>query len=277
MGGVSRNVCEVLTKLELKPLLLSVVGQDAFGSLLKQHMQHLGLSIQGIHTSATHKTAVYCCLLDEKGDLVSAVADMDILEEALAPSHVEQMAAVIAKAPIVFLDGNASVPVIQKVCDLCSKYKVPLFVDPTSVPKSSKFVSCLSKITFLKPNEEEVIHMAQQLLGSNKDVPSIEECAKLLVTAGVQHVLLSRGKLGIFHVTRKANTIHVEHYPAKAVDKLIKVTGAGDNFCAGFIFGITSGNSVANAINIGLRASKTALESEHAVNPLLSVKMVQRD
>lgn len=175
------------------------------------------------------------------------------------------------RAPLVFLDGNASEHVIHKVLELCQKHHVPTYVDPTSVPKSVKFLKCLNKITYMKPNADEVVHLAQLLLG-DRSVPSVAECGKVLTKAGVKNVLLTRGKDGVYLVRQDK----VEHFPALPVEKIRKVTGAGDNFSGGFIFGITHGYSVHQAIQFGLRAAKSTLECETSVNPNLSVELLHK-
>lgn len=251
-------------------------------------------------TAKNHKTAVYFCLINENGDLVSAVADMGILEHELTPQHIVEMEPVIKKcvidmiicvsetlvlfrALLIFMDGNISQSVIRSVCEMCSKHKVPIFVDPTSNAKSLKFTPFLSDITFLKPNEFELVDMAKQLIGEQpslaKKVPaaslssllrSTEGCVALLLEAGVKHLLLTRGKEGVFHYTKIGNNTSCKHYPALPISHIVKVTGAGDNFCGGFIYGIVNGYSIEMSIRFGLRASRSALESDHAVNPNLN-------
>ena len=89
LGGVARNVAEAAHRIHTSSsasnkgdiLLISPLGQDSFGSLLKEETATLGMRVDGFSypTTSSSRTAVCNMVLDSKGDLVGGVADMDII------------------------------------------------------------------------------------------------------------------------------------------------------------------------------------------------------
>jgi hypothetical protein len=85
LGGVGRNIAEAAHRvlasqgLPSATLLLSCLGDDAFGRLLAEETQRLGMRTDGLFQSAT-QTAVCNMILDGGGSLVGGVADMDIIK-----------------------------------------------------------------------------------------------------------------------------------------------------------------------------------------------------
>jgi pseudouridine-5'-phosphate glycosidase/pseudouridine kinase len=88
LGGVARNISEAAYRTltakapELGHItaLVSCVGNDLFGHLLVGEMQRIGMRTDGL-VAGTGRTAVCNLVLDDAGDLVGGVADMDIVRE----------------------------------------------------------------------------------------------------------------------------------------------------------------------------------------------------
>ena len=95
LGGVARNVAEAAHRrlsassasLGSSTVLLSVIGQDAFGRMLIDESQRMRMRTDGLMSSMVGRTAVCNMMLDTSGNLVGGVADMDIVH-ALDPSSV---------------------------------------------------------------------------------------------------------------------------------------------------------------------------------------------
>ena len=60
-------------------ILLSPVGEDAFGQLLVSESEKIGLRTDGLIKVSNARTAVCNMVLDSAGDLTSGVADMDVI------------------------------------------------------------------------------------------------------------------------------------------------------------------------------------------------------
>ena len=81
IGGVGHNVATTLHYLGASVRLCSSVADDVAGSTALASLVARGLSTQGIRTvSGDNRTAQYVAVNDVDGDLLLAMADVDILE-----------------------------------------------------------------------------------------------------------------------------------------------------------------------------------------------------
>jgi pseudouridylate synthase / pseudouridine kinase len=62
-------------------VLVSPIGNDLFGRLLVEETERLGMRSDGLQLIQPKRSAVCNMVLDGKGDLISGVADMDIIQE----------------------------------------------------------------------------------------------------------------------------------------------------------------------------------------------------
>ena len=103
-GGVGRNIAETLSRLGIPPLFYTAIGNDARGTALRQRLQkeYQIRTIDNLRTNddndndeynvndtdgtvATPNTATYLAVLDSEGELHTAIADMDVLEDIPIP------------------------------------------------------------------------------------------------------------------------------------------------------------------------------------------------
>jgi len=88
LGGVGRNIAEAAYRmlsnhsLELSTatMLVSAVGDDAFGRFLVDEMRHMGMRTDGLVQQRGARSAVCNMVLDSAGHLTGGVADMDIIQ-----------------------------------------------------------------------------------------------------------------------------------------------------------------------------------------------------
>ena len=93
LGGVARNVAEAAHRILYASgpsnkdtvLLISPVGADPFGNMVRDGVSALGMRTDGIlvsqiagEASSLPRTAVCNMVLDGKGDLMAGIADMDV-------------------------------------------------------------------------------------------------------------------------------------------------------------------------------------------------------
>mmetsp|Transcript_3114 Transcript_3114/g.11940 ORF Transcript_3114/g.11940 Transcript_3114/m.11940 type:complete len:308 (+) Transcript_3114:1611-2534(+) len=286
MGGVARNVNEALARLGVNPLFIGAIGRDSFGNLIERHFSDsLKITTRGLKNSAQDRTAIYSCILDNDGELVSAIADMDILEKAITANHILKFEAFIARAALVFIDANLNDQALKCVAKLCQKYNVSLFFEPTSVPKSVRCVhsGILPQITFMKPNKDELFAMADAVLdreGKSKHVRSVKDAMNVLLDAGVKSIIYSAGAADVIVATvcERGPSTASDHtffsFPVRKLDSMVSATGAGDSFCAGFVFGCVQRQSLENCVKLGCESARLTLQSKYAVAEELTAERV---
>jgi pseudouridine-5'-phosphate glycosidase/pseudouridine kinase len=88
LGGVGRNIAEaayrVLTnhspELSTAAILVSPIGDDAFGRVLADEMHLIGMRTDGLVHQRGARSAVCNMVLDSAGNLTGGVADMEIIK-----------------------------------------------------------------------------------------------------------------------------------------------------------------------------------------------------
>ncbi len=260
-GGVCRNICENLSRLGFNPLLISTIGGDPQGRWLLDHCKSLNLSTEGILTLPDKRTAIYLAILDAKGDLHTAIADMDIFVE-LKAEQILSFKEQLIHAPMVIIDTNLPLETIKTLCQFCHQNKIPIWVEPVSVEKSKKLFGLMDRITYLSPNRDELSALTKMEIHTDKE---FSKAIKILLDQGIHHLLVTLGKDGIV-LANSEGIHHIPAFPAKVVD----VTGAGDAFVAGTIFALLEGVPIKKAVHYGLISAKMTIETAETVSHLLS-------
>ena len=78
LGGVGRNIGENLAKLGMNAKLISIIGDDPYGSMVLEHSREIGLNLDNTLILEGESTSVYLSILNEDGDMEIAIYSMDI-------------------------------------------------------------------------------------------------------------------------------------------------------------------------------------------------------
>ncbi|CAK9142596.1 unnamed protein product [Ilex paraguariensis] len=215
LGGVARNVGECMSKLGVKPYMISAVGLDMAGSLLLEHWKSAGLSIEGIQRRQDIETAVVCSIFDVQGELAAAVASVEAIEKFLSPEWIQQSKCNISSAPVLMVDANLSPAALESSCQMAAEDDIPVWFEPVSVAKSKRVASVAKYITFVSPNEDELIAMANALSGRDVFCPNqidnrsvkaskdslfqmLKPAIWVLLEKGIRVVIVTLGSDGVF-------------------------------------------------------------------------------
>lgn len=264
-GGVARNVAENLLRLGLDARLLSVLGDDAFGQVLRQAAQAIGLDLRACPTIAGARTATYLSLHGADGDMGVAVNDMGILEH-LTPELLESHRALLQGAHAVLVDCNVRPDVLAWMAETLPHQA--LFAEAVSVAKCSKLLPVLGALHTLKANRIE----AQALSGLAIDGPqSAMAAARALQARGVRNVVISLGAQGAAWCDASGASGHRAAQPVH----MASATGAGDALMAGLLYAHLHRMPMDPAIAWAMACAELTLSSTFANSPALTVSAVQ--
>lgn len=265
IGGVGQNIAQNLTKLEVPTYFIGVYGDDHFGKILVDECRRLNIHLDYAQCIPNEKSSSYLYVTDEKGDMVTAINDMKITEY-ITPDFLESRIHFINNASICVLDGNIPQASIEWLAHHC---KVPIFVDPVSIVKVSRFEHILHKIDTFKPNELE----ASYLTGVDiVDEATAREAALVLIQKGIKNVFISMGANGILCAT-KDDMKKVDIIPSK----IVSVNGAGDCSMATIIWARYMYKDTITLERIGQlaqAASSITVEAAQSVSPHLTVENI---
>ena len=203
-GGVGRNIAEVLARLSSSSssssssggeggvgppvLLVSAVGADPAGVALTASCSQAGITFinrgsagtggaaSGSGSRQPQRTATYLGLLDGAGELVAAMVDTSILEEALTPEALfhcsgghgsaKSLLPLLASSRAVVCDANLPSATLCAVGVALLEgrphaTRPPLILEPVSVTKCTRCLPALHLAALVKPNASEAVALAE--------------------------------------------------------------------------------------------------------------------
>jgi pseudouridine kinase len=264
-GGVAGNIARSLGKLDTEVAIFALVGEDAVGATITAALRHDGVDTSHLRVTTAAPTGTYVALLDERGELVGAVADMSAMDQA-GVAWIAQIEPDLTTFDAWAVDANLPVSALDRLLvERPSEFLV--LVDPVSSAKAMRLRHLLPNIDILTPDRSE----AAALTGRDiDDRCGALEAAAELVDAGAATVLLKLGSDGLVVADATGPT----HLPAIPPRRVVDVTGAGDALAAGYLYGTTIGARYPE--REGLAAASLTVETNRSVAEGLSVDALER-
>ncbi|KAJ2813472.1 hypothetical protein H4S07_000669 [Coemansia furcata] len=146
IGGVGQNIARAAHYLGAPTYLVSAIGNDAHGHSIRLDLTKVGMSPAYLQFQADGaRTAVYNALHQPNGDLLVAVADMDI-NGMLSGQQISEAFDGLEPG-VVGLDGNISTLALSTSIMLAADKQECVVFEPTSVPKCTSVLIALSYIS----------------------------------------------------------------------------------------------------------------------------------
>ncbi|EIW86777.1 indigoidine synthase A-like protein [Coniophora puteana RWD-64-598 SS2] len=202
LGGVGRNIAEAAHRVSnalapSKPspiLLVSPVGDDAFGRQIINDTGASGLYTNGLFVEPDKRSAVCNMILDTTGNLVTGIADMDIVQNQNSDKLLSYLGE--QKPWLVALDANMSPTILTALVEYSVQQNINIFFEPTSLAKSTAILPAIAKtlgkhdrapVTFASPNLLELGHMYREVRSSPLELMSHDVWWKTIDRLGLGH------------------------------------------------------------------------------------------
>ena len=265
VGGTARNVADNLARLGVETALLSAIGDDGSGRRILANAEQVGINTTFCLVSGEHRTSAYLALLDEQGNLVMSVDDMEILS-CITPQLIEQNRSLIKNAEMVIMDSNLSADTINALCKIARRYKIRLCADPTSTTLAPRLKPHLPHIYMITPNIAEAEVLCNCVI---KDEDDAMTAARSLVNAGVQIATITLAEEGVVYATANASG----HVPAVTTE-IVDSTGASDALTGTVVFGLLNDIPIDESIRLGVSAAALTLACTDTVCVDLSLELL---
>ena len=248
-GGGAANCSLTLANMGIHVNLFSKVGNDLHGDYLQEK-----LNIAGVRTKNTLKrtekksTSTVIVCVDPRGERSFLSYHGALSEFRLNDIDFEELYA----SEILLYPDLFNLPMIdgRPLCNLLENAQqrgiVTVLDETWGVSGLQKDVleACLPFVDYLMPSADDLAYLYPN--------ENPEELARIFIRKGVQNVIFKLGAEGALIMNNK-RTFKV---PAIAnANEVIDTTGAGDNFSAGFVYGLSLGHSLESCSALG---SKTA-------------------
>ena len=262
-GGVCRNIAENSARIGINTKFLSVLGDDECGKSILEHSREIGYNMEDSMIIKGASTPTYLAILDENGEMVSAISDMKSLN-AMTEEFIDSKKELIKNAKYVVVDSD-NPKVLSYILKNFSK-ETNFILDPVSAEKATWVKDMIKDFHTIKPNR----HEAEILAGFPiKDTEDLIRASNYFLSLGIKKVYISLDSEGIFYNNGK------QCGKVKALDVIVKnVTGAGDSFVAGIGHGYMNKLDEVDIVKFSMAMSIITIADEATIHPEMCLNKV---
>ena len=264
-GGGGFNAARNRSRVGFQVRIIAPRGGDATGEAVAEAARQAGVEDTPF-TFLDRRTPSYTAILERDGNLVIALADMD-LYKLFTPRRLKIRAVreAITASDILLCDANLpedTLTALGLVARACEK---PLAAIAISPAKAVKLKAALGDIDILFMNEAEARALTGETTANVRDWPDI------LRKAGLAGGVVTRGASEVVAFSRTETAIL--HPPL--IREVKDVTGAGDAMASGYLAAIAEGKTIAEALRQGAAAAAITVQSPFATSHELSKDSVE--
>lgn len=266
-GGDACNEATTLARLGKRVNLITKLGNDSSGQLLLHYFQENGVSTEDTVIDPDLDTGINMVLVDEEAER-SFITNRNGSLRKLALPDINLEA--LKKAPLlcfasIFVSPCFDVPAMASLFRSAKDQGCTLCADMTRCKNNERLPDIQEAIQYLDylfPNYEE----AKAVSGLSDP----EAIADAFLDCGVSCMVIKMGKDGCF-IKTKGQSLMIPAYPHT---RCIDTTGAGDNFAAGFLYGLSEQMSLADCGRFANMTASLAVESLGACTGVQSLSQV---
>jgi sugar/nucleoside kinase (ribokinase family) len=259
-GGGGFNAARGLSRLGHAVDMVAPRGGDAEGEAVSQAAAEAGVS-DCAFTFLDRRTPSYTAILERDGNLVMALADMD-LYALFTPRRLRQRALrdKISQSRLVLVDANLSAETLSAALAMAKAAGALTAAIAISPAKVRRLLPALPDLDLVFMNEAEAATLGQAAGETAHDWPQILRAAGVsggVVTRGGRPAVAFRGSLSVAVTPPE-------------IAEIADVTGAGDALAAGFLATYLRGADLGDCLRAGVAAAAVTVRSPFAVAPDLS-------
>lgn len=253
VGGGAFNALRAAVRRGAQGSMLSMRGGDAAGDAVAKALAEAGVEDRSV-VFLDRSTPSYTALLDRSGDVVAALADMQLYEIAF-PKQMRRakLRADIADADAILCDANIPAAGLQRLAQLGAGK--PLFAIAISPAKAVRLAEVLPALRCLFMNRREASALAG---GSPGD--GMADIVERLRAKGLASGVVTQGNDAV--VAFDAGKVMSLTPPAPPA--VADVTGAGDAMAGAMTVALLGGMDLGAALRDGVAAALLAIASPTA-------------
>lgn len=235
-GGKGANQAVAAAKLGYPVSMLGAVGDDAFGTQLRNALEDSGVDAAHV-TTVEAASGVALITTGRSGE--NNIVVVPAANSKVTPQLLERARTLLERAGFLLTQLEIPLETVEYLAQFAERHNIPLMLDPA--PACELSASLLRRVTWITPNETETA----VLLRTNfeNDDQGAAAAAERLLDCGAKNVVLKLGSRGCLIAQGTLAKERVPAFPVNAVD----TTAAGDAFNAGFAVGLIRGSTVAES------------------------------
>lgn len=265
IGGVIYNVAENLSRLGLSVSLMTLIGDDLTGEQIIQTARPL-MELHATDRIAGAATGSYIAVLERSGGLMMGLADMDICEQMDRGWMISHRIH-LQNSRLIVADCNVHRSGLEYLIEFSRAEHKDLAIIGVSAPKMKRLPADLCGLFLGVFNRDETQAYFQT---DEKDVRLLTrlwiEKARLeqaVVTAGADD--FAYGDSSEIHLEQTVRTSNI-----------VDVTGAGDAFSSGVIYGLLQNRPLGQAVRYGAVNAAETIRVKESVRKNLSSQILEK-
>lgn len=229
-GGKGANQAMAAAVFSDEVTMIAKLGDDIAGHDLYEKMKESGIDVSCIEFSetATGRALIY---VDERGK--NSIVVYPGANRELDIDMIERHRKVIEAASIVLVQLEVPMDTVEYVAEVAHQANVPFLLNPA--PARPLRDDLLSKVTYITPNETELLRLTQSYDAQKGSV--------ILRNKGVKNVIVTLGDRGSYFRTETEEG-RIPSFKVNAID----TTAAGDSFSGALAAKLAEGMSLHEAL-----------------------------
>lgn len=227
-GGKGANQAVAVARLDYPVRMIGRLGDDAFGSQLRSHLEAAGVDVTGV-ASTPGTSGIALIVVAQNGE--NSIVIVPGANALLTPEDLDTNIEIIRSAGVVLTQLEIPMETVQHLAKICSREGVPLILDPA--PAKELPPSLLENVEWFTPNETEAAFFTANA-GGGTNASDPVHLATTLIGKGVKGVVLKLGSRGAYLASKSGIAELLSSFPVNAVD----TTAAGDAFNGAFATGL---------------------------------------
>lgn len=260
-GGVSRNVCEDIANVELKPTYVSVVDDSQVSTevieKLKRHKVNTDYIVRDEDGLGT-----WLAIFNNDGEVAASISKRPNLLP-IADIFDKNGDEIVKDCDSIVVEIDMEAPTLKKIFKLAEKYNKKVFAVVSNMLIAIERRDLLKKIDCFVCNQSEAgLLFSEDYSDKNPDEMEII-LSKKLKSAQIKKMIITMSDKGAVWADIEGN--HGNCPPRKVT--IVDVTGCGDAFFAGVAIGLTYKKSLAESCEIGNRLAASVISTKENVCP----------
>lgn len=224
-GGKGANQAVAVGRLGYPVSMVAKVGEDEFGSRLRQGLQVAAVNVRAVGTAKGTASGVALITVDGQGQ--NSITVIPGANAELLPRDLEKSLPQLRSAGMILTQLEIPMETVEYLCAVAHRFQVPLMLDPAparAIPRKM-----LRQVTYLTPNETEICVLCG-ISSGDLTLVTVAEFAQGLQASGAANVIVKMGSHGVYVAGADGLRRRVPPFKVRVVDS----TAAGDAFNGGF-------------------------------------------
>ena len=260
-GGVSRNIVEDITNVELRPTFVSLVDDTAEGEEVINKLRNHKVNTDYI-VRARNGMGMWLAVFDNIGDIAGSISRRPVMD-ALVTLLDEKGDEIFRNADSIIIEIDLDKEIVKRVFRYAEKYGKRVYAVVANMSIASQRRDFLQSIDCFVCNQQEAAILFVSDFSEMSPEELCEDLSRRVINAQIPSMVVTMGSRGAVYADMYGDK---GIYPAQKVS-VRDTTGAGDAFCAGVVIGLTYGKTMRESVEIGTRLAASVITLSENVCP----------